>query len=178
MAKSLEANGAAKVFIIGRDFEKLENAAKQGVSHQKSLSISKTTLTTSQKHGNIIPIQGDVTKKGDLIRIAASVKESVGYVNLVIANAGAAAAGRKIFPPKNPQPPNISLEMITGITPGKSTIEEVQEFFLTRPWEAYTQQFDIHVCPLLSSSKNSLFNPKTKPGNSNTLHMHLLPLPP
>lgn len=35
MAKALEANGAAKVFIIGRNFEKLENAAKQGVRFPK-----------------------------------------------------------------------------------------------------------------------------------------------
>ncbi|CAG8957440.1 hypothetical protein HYFRA_00011421 [Hymenoscyphus fraxineus] len=114
MAKALEANGAAKVFIIGRNLEKLEKAAKQG------------------KYGNIIPLQGDVTKKEDLIRIAASVEESVGYVNLVIANAGSAAAG----------------QMISGLTP-ESSISEVQEFFLTRPWEAYTQQFDVHVTATL-----------------------------
>lgn len=31
MAKALEANGAAKVYIVGRTLEKLEKAAKQSV---------------------------------------------------------------------------------------------------------------------------------------------------
>ncbi|CAG9952442.1 unnamed protein product [Clonostachys rosea f. rosea IK726] len=74
ITKALEENGAT-VFIIGRRKEKLEEAAK-----------------TEAKHGKIIPIQGDITSKADLTRIVSTIKEhplSGGYVNLVVANAGA-----------------------------------------------------------------------------------------
>ncbi|TKA62543.1 hypothetical protein B0A49_09904 [Cryomyces minteri] len=56
MAKALEANGAAKVYVVGRRKDKLEEAANQA------------------KHGNIVPIQGDVSE--------------VGCINLLIANSG------------------------------------------------------------------------------------------
>jgi len=114
MAKALEANGAAKVFIVGRNLAKLEKAATEGV------------------HGNIIPLQCDVTSKEDLLRIAATVKETVGYINLVIANAGLASQG----------------QFLMGINP-QNSIEEVQEYMLSRPWEAYTEQFNVHVTATL-----------------------------
>lgn len=114
MAKALEANGAAKVFIVGRDLTKLEKAAAEGV------------------HGNIIALQGDVTSKDDLLRIAATVKETVGYVNLVVANAGVASRA----------------QFLMGVNP-QSSIEEVQEYMLSRPWEAYTEQFNVHVTATL-----------------------------
>lgn len=36
----------------------------------------------------VIPLQGDVTSQSSLLELAARVEEDVGYVNLVIANAG------------------------------------------------------------------------------------------
>ncbi|KUJ15155.1 short-chain dehydrogenase/reductase [Mollisia scopiformis] len=69
MAKALEENGA-KVYIIGRRLETLEKAAKQA------------------KHGNIIPAQGDVTKKEDLDRIVDSITKSDGFINVLVANSG------------------------------------------------------------------------------------------
>ncbi|KAJ6070468.1 hypothetical protein N7467_011787 [Penicillium canescens] len=70
MAKALEANGASKVYIIGRRLVALEHASKQS------------------KFGNITPIQGDVTSKDDLQRIVAQVDAEVGHIDLLIANAG------------------------------------------------------------------------------------------
>ncbi|KAL5335452.1 hypothetical protein BJX70DRAFT_375018 [Aspergillus crustosus] len=70
MAKALEANGASKVYIIGRRLVTLEHASKQS------------------KYGNIIPIQGDVTSKEDLQRIVAQVEAEEGHIDLLIANAG------------------------------------------------------------------------------------------
>ncbi|KAL2070034.1 hypothetical protein VTL71DRAFT_14714 [Oculimacula yallundae] len=69
MAKALEANGAT-VYIIGRRLESLERAASQG------------------KHGNIIPLQGDVTKKEDLSSIVDKITKEKGYINVLIANSG------------------------------------------------------------------------------------------
>lgn len=41
-----------------------------------------------QKYGNIIPVQGDVTSKADLERIAAHITSEVGYIDLLVCNAG------------------------------------------------------------------------------------------
>ncbi|KAH8685498.1 short-chain dehydrogenase/reductase [Tricladium varicosporioides] len=114
MAKALEANGAAKVYIVGRTLEKLEKAAKQS------------------KYGNIIPLQGDVTSKESLATIAKRVEGEVGFVNLLIANAGLASPGQLVF----------------DISP-QSSIEEISEYMLSRPWEAYTEQFNIHFTSTL-----------------------------
>ncbi|KIV98507.1 uncharacterized protein PV09_09684 [Verruconis gallopava] len=71
MARSLDANGAAKVFIIGRRAEKLHEVA--------SLAINK----------NIIPIQGDISSKESLSSCVAKIKTETEFVNCVIANHGA-----------------------------------------------------------------------------------------
>ncbi|KAH8657668.1 hypothetical protein BX600DRAFT_58259 [Xylariales sp. PMI_506] len=69
IAQGLEANGAI-VYILGRRLEALESAA----------------LTA--KHGNIHPIQADVTKKEDLERAVSIIRSDHGFVNVVIANSG------------------------------------------------------------------------------------------
>ncbi|KAF4971993.1 hypothetical protein FSARC_1323 [Fusarium sarcochroum] len=69
IAQALESNGAT-VYIIGRRKEALENAAK------------------TAKHGNIHPIQGDITSKPDLERAVSQIQDAHGYVNVVVANAG------------------------------------------------------------------------------------------
>ncbi|KAK5125335.1 hypothetical protein LTR85_000444 [Meristemomyces frigidus] len=68
MAKALASNGAKKVYIIGRRQQKLDEAAKD--------------------HDNIIPVQGDVTSKDSLAKIAEKVKAEAGYLNLLVANSG------------------------------------------------------------------------------------------
>lgn len=69
MTKALAANGAHKVYIVGRRKEKLEEAAKLAPEI-------------------IIPIQGDVTSKESLQSMAKQVKDDAGYVNILIANSG------------------------------------------------------------------------------------------
>ncbi|TVY82434.1 Short-chain dehydrogenase/reductase SAT3 [Lachnellula suecica] len=132
MAKALEANGAEKVFIVGRDLAKLEKAAAQGA------------------HGNIVPIQGNVTSKDDLLRIAATVKETVGYINLVIVNAGLGTQGSGL----------------QRITP-QSSIEELQACLLACKWEDYTAQFDIQFTATLHTAVVflSLLDAGNKKGN-------------
>ncbi|CAL5866122.1 uncharacterized protein PFLUO_LOCUS329 [Penicillium psychrofluorescens] len=70
MAKALAANGASKVFIVGRRFSVLESAAKES------------------KYGNIIPVLGDVTSKADLKSLTAHIDVEAGHVDLLVANAG------------------------------------------------------------------------------------------
>ena len=74
MTKAFALNGAAKVYIVGRRKEKLDEAAQLSPD-------------------NIIPIVGDVTSKQSLIDIAAQVKQDAGYVNLLICNSGTMPPG-------------------------------------------------------------------------------------
>ena len=63
MARSLDANGAAKVYIIGRRIEKLQSVAAQA------------------KCKSIVAVQGDITSKVDLESIARKVEVEAGFVN-------------------------------------------------------------------------------------------------
>lgn len=71
MAKALEANGA-KVFILGRRLEILQEAAKQST------------------FGNICPVQCNITSKDDLQTAVDYIANEDGYVNLLVNNAGIA----------------------------------------------------------------------------------------
>ena len=70
MASALDINGAAKVYILGRRLEKLEEVASKAVN------------------GSIIPIQGDITSKASLTTAVEKVQSEVPFVNVVIANSG------------------------------------------------------------------------------------------
>ncbi|OJK03623.1 hypothetical protein ASPACDRAFT_22287 [Aspergillus aculeatus ATCC 16872] len=69
MTRALAANGAHKVYILGRRLEVLESAA-------------------AEFPGVVIPHQADVTSKADLQAAVDRIKSEVGYVNLVVANSG------------------------------------------------------------------------------------------
>ncbi|CRL23926.1 Short-chain dehydrogenase/reductase SDR [Penicillium camemberti] len=68
MSRALAANGARKVYILGRRLEVLEKAAEEYTS--------------------IVAVQADVTSKADLQAAVDRIKNEVGYVNLVVANSG------------------------------------------------------------------------------------------
>ncbi|KAI4721334.1 NAD(P)-binding protein [Aureobasidium sp. EXF-10727] len=70
MTKALAANGAKKIYIIGRRKDKLEEAASTNPSV-------------------IIPVVGDVTSKDTLKAIAARIDSEVGYINFLVCNSGA-----------------------------------------------------------------------------------------
>ncbi|GIJ99846.1 hypothetical protein Aspvir_003854 [Aspergillus viridinutans] len=70
MALALDANGASKVFIIGRREDKLQETA--------SLAINKT----------IIAIKGDVSSKESLQAAYDSIASQADHVDLLIANSG------------------------------------------------------------------------------------------
>jgi NAD(P)-dependent dehydrogenase (short-subunit alcohol dehydrogenase family) len=70
MTKALAANGAHRIYIIGRREDILRNAAN--------------TIDPSV----VIPLPGDVTSQESLLKMAAQVESETGYVNLIIANAG------------------------------------------------------------------------------------------
>ncbi|GAA5905578.1 hypothetical protein JCM5296_003108 [Sporobolomyces johnsonii] len=81
--QALAANGA-KVYIIGRRYEKLENVVK--------------TYGGDKVSGEIIPLQGDVTSKDDLKRLAEEVKSREGGIHILINNAGISGEVTKLAP--------------------------------------------------------------------------------
>ena len=86
IAKALALNGAQKVYITGRNLDKLEAAAR------------------SSPHGNIIPIPGDVTSKDDLTSIASRIRNEMGYLDLLVANAGMGGPGPHFASPRDRAP--------------------------------------------------------------------------
>ncbi|KAK3715830.1 hypothetical protein LTR37_006813 [Vermiconidia calcicola] len=68
MTKAFASNGAAKIYIVGRRKEKLDEAAKLS--------------------SNIVPLVGDITSKESLCEIADYIKKDTGYVNLLCCNSG------------------------------------------------------------------------------------------
>lgn len=107
LVKALVENGAEKVYIIGRRKEVLEQA-------QATLGSKVEILV------------GDVAKKEDLVAAAEVVKSQVGYLNLLICNAGVAG-------PKVPGP-----------APG-TTVDEWAARNLEIPTEDFTKTFDINT---------------------------------
>jgi NAD(P)-dependent dehydrogenase (short-subunit alcohol dehydrogenase family) len=69
MATALAENGAHKVYIVGRREQPLNELA-------------------AKFPGIVVALPGDITSQDDLKRIARQVEEDVGYVNVLIANAG------------------------------------------------------------------------------------------
>ncbi|OJJ50994.1 hypothetical protein ASPZODRAFT_55014 [Penicilliopsis zonata CBS 506.65] len=82
MALALDANGASKVFIIGRREEVLKETA------------------AAAKNKTLIPIIGDITSKESLEAAYDAVASQTDRVHLLVANSG--IMGPMIHPPKKP----------------------------------------------------------------------------
>jgi len=94
MARALDANGASKVYILGRREKTLNDAASKAIN------------------GSIIPIVADVTSKESLAAAADRVALESGHVDVVVANA--AGSSPRTFPsgtsPSNPPPVEVLTE--------------------------------------------------------------------
>ncbi|KAJ4245535.1 hypothetical protein NW762_014044 [Fusarium torreyae] len=115
-AQTLANNGASKVFILGRRLEKLQETAE------------------TSPYNNIIPIQADVTSKDDLDKAVSQITEQVGYVNLLVCNAG--VAGPHLY----------------GLSENP-TLTQLRDY-VWENWtpEAFTQPNDLHVTSALFST--------------------------
>ncbi|KAF2189033.1 NAD(P)-binding protein [Zopfia rhizophila CBS 207.26] len=83
--KALGANEAAKVYMVGHHFDKLQEVANTA---QNKL---------------IVPIQGDITWKDPPAAIASQIEKETGFINCIIANSG--ATDHDLYGvPQKPQP--------------------------------------------------------------------------
>ncbi|KAJ7081605.1 hypothetical protein B0H15DRAFT_452840 [Mycena belliarum] len=113
MAAALENNGAT-VYIIGRRLDVLE----------------KTTQETN-KHGKIIPLEGDVTNRDSLLTLVDTIKTRSGYIDLLINNAGIV---RNLYDHPLPSPmdasqvlnPSSPLVTSSGSAPSAPSIKSFQ----------------------------------------------------
>ena len=72
LTKALAANGAAKVYILGRRLNILQEAA------------------TSIGNPNVVPVTCDVTSVESLKAAVAHIEQDAGFVNLLVCNSGIA----------------------------------------------------------------------------------------
>jgi NAD(P)-dependent dehydrogenase (short-subunit alcohol dehydrogenase family) len=70
ITKALAANGAHRIYIVGRREDALRDAAD---------SINPEI---------VIPLPGDITSQASLLQIHEKIEAETGYINLLIANAG------------------------------------------------------------------------------------------
>ncbi|KAI9064602.1 NAD-P-binding protein [Trametes sanguinea] len=111
IAKALEHNGAV-VYIVSRRLEVLEAAARE-----------------HNRHGKLVPLQGDVTSRESMQAVADAIRQKHGFVNLLVNNAGMA----KNFLPKLPGP-------------GQADMKKYQELLWNAgPPNEFSDAFDVNV---------------------------------
>ncbi|KAJ9220240.1 hypothetical protein DTO027B5_1246 [Paecilomyces variotii] len=124
MALALAANGASKIYILGRRREPLED--------------------TASKYPAIIrPIVADVTDKTTLRNAKAQIKSETGYVNVVIANAGIIAESTRAR--------LWALNQDTDIGKGPRTFnadmsaDELSEYLMDTPMDEFLETYKINA---------------------------------
>lgn len=141
-AQALAANGA-KVYIIGRRLEALENAAKE---HGPKSSTA----------GKIIPLGPcDVRKKEDLERIVGELRTTHGekYIHLLMCNAG--VSGTKADPDHEEDAENLKKKLWDS-----ETVDAWQATFETDVTSVYFTT--VAFLPLLQASISSAGGPLEK----------------
>ncbi|TRM56941.1 hypothetical protein BD626DRAFT_412771 [Schizophyllum amplum] len=120
MAKALENNGAT-VYIIGRRLKVLEEAAAK-----------------NNRYNKIIPLEGDITDRESLQRLATLVEERSGQVDLLINNA---AIARNFFhhplPSPDPTAPQASLAAFQSALWDTGTPDDFAASFATNTTAVY-----------------------------------------
>jgi NAD(P)-dependent dehydrogenase (short-subunit alcohol dehydrogenase family) len=85
-----------------------------------------------QKHGNIIPLQGDVTSKLELSAIVNKITDEQGFINVLIANSG------------------ITGPMLEGM-PKDPTISQFRDFLWEIDSTKFTDTFKVNVTSVFFS---------------------------
>ena len=125
MALALAQNGAT-VYILGRRLAKLEETA---------------TSFQGPSPGRIVPLKSDVASKDSLQAAAFRIEAGLGFVNLVVANAGVNGPPNKALQPRAPDDPR-----------GPLSIRDIQEHLWQIPSEAFVDTFRINVAGALDTA--------------------------
>ncbi|OBZ71609.1 Rhamnolipids biosynthesis 3-oxoacyl-[acyl-carrier-protein] reductase [Grifola frondosa] len=107
IATALENNGAI-VYIVSRKLDVLESAVRE-----------------RSRRGNLFALQGDVTNRESLQRIAEIIKRKHGFINLLVNNAGVA---NNILP-KLPGPGEADIKTYQNILWNAGTPKEFSDAF-------------------------------------------------
>lgn len=92
ITKALAANGARRVYIVGRRRDVLAESAR------------------NVNADIIVPIIGDVTSRKSLLQIVGQIESDIGFVNLVLSQTpGSWAPGHSRKPQPNPLPRSPSI---------------------------------------------------------------------
>lgn len=110
MAKALADAGAARVYIVGRRVDVLQQAAS----------------SIGSRPGVIVPLYCDVTSKISLESIVSVVETDVGYLNLLVCNAG--VGGPQVKPP----------------VPGQTTLEEWRDAQMAGDFDDWNNTFKVN----------------------------------
>lgn len=107
MSLALDANGAAKVFILGRRMASLKKVAAKAVCTTNDFGFSQVVRLISglpsltQVNNTIVPVMCDVSSKDDLEAAAQTISEQTPFVNAVVACSGVTGP-MTVPPPRNP----------------------------------------------------------------------------
>jgi len=112
ITQALAQNGARRIYIIGRRLEILKKVAER-------VNVGKDV---------VVPLQGDITSLESLLSAEARVKEDMGYVNLVFANAGIMGSR--------------PLKSAPGAEP---SLSEYRAHALKKPMEDFTETYAVNT---------------------------------
>ncbi|EPE04924.1 rhamnolipids biosynthesis 3-oxoacyl [Ophiostoma piceae UAMH 11346] len=115
MAQTLAAAGAAKIYVVGRRFNKVQEAAA---------SVNSTLPAPI-----VIPLECDVASKDDLAKVAAYIEADAGFLNVVLVNAGVSG-------PQTPTPADDD---------ASATLEDWRKQQLAVDPEAYQDTFKVNT---------------------------------
>ncbi|KAL2838704.1 hypothetical protein BJY01DRAFT_219787 [Aspergillus pseudoustus] len=124
MALTLATNGAAKVFILGRR----EDALNETVAQFQATNPS--TKDTGAETNIIIPIVTDVTSQASLEAAYAAISAQTTHVDLLLVNSGILGPPAKIV--DNPDG-------------SKPSIAEVKDYLWSIPMEDFTRVFEVNT---------------------------------
>ena len=122
MATALVENGAHKIYIVGRREEPLNELAASFPKYVAPIHaipfdllldlllqgatvlpvfLSPVSPTDAVDNSTVIPIRGDITSQSDLGAVASQIRNEVGYINVLIANAGMTGPMLKDLKPRH-----------------------------------------------------------------------------
>jgi NAD(P)-dependent dehydrogenase (short-subunit alcohol dehydrogenase family) len=146
IARSLAANGASAVYILGPTAAKIEPVSKEAVCYPDWVPIRTQACIRSipfqwlkgnklKVHSNIHPIVCDVTSKEQLQHAVNEISHKSGHVNLLVCNAG------KATPTPEPAPTETS------------TIAEVRKYYFeTLQVEDHAAALNLNTTAVLLST--------------------------